>query len=135
VLVNGIRWSHLGRELFVIDTRRIGGRCLVAGGGSWLAATFVGGGLLGIVEGVGLAEGLWLAFSAASTAGYVAPSTAAGRGIVFFVFVFALAAFVLLLTGSILRARAGAWDRPRTRAADGIRDDDIRRVVASIRMN
>src|SRR5690606_21787153 len=41
VLVTGIRWSRFGRELFVVDTRRIGGRCLIAGGGSWLAATFV----------------------------------------------------------------------------------------------
>jgi hypothetical protein len=119
----------------VTDARRIGDRCLIAGGGSWLVATLVGGALLGVVEGVGLDEGLWLAFSVVSTAGYVAPGTAAGRGVVVVVFAWALVSYVLLLTGSVVRARAAAWDQPRSRVVDATPDEDIRRVVASIRMN
>lgn len=117
------------------DARRIGDRILVAGGLSWLIATFVGGALMAVLEDVGMDEGLWIAFSAVSTTGYVAPSTPAGRGIIFVVFAWALLSYVLLLTGAVLLARATAWDRPTRRVADTIPEDDIRRVVESIRMN
>ncbi len=115
--------------------RRIGDRYLIAGGLSWLLVTFVGGSLLAVVEDVGIDEGLWIAFSAVSTTGYVAPSTPAGRGIIILVFAWALLSYVLLLTGAVLLARATAWDRPTRRVADTIPEDDIRRVVESIRMN
>jgi len=119
----------------VSDGRRIGDRYLIAGGGSWLAATLVGGALLAVVEGVGMDEGLWIAFSAVSTVGYVAPGTSAGRGIIFMVFAWALVSYVLLLTGAVLQARTTTWDRPRPPVTEGIPEDDIRRVVESIRMN
>jgi hypothetical protein len=112
----------------VTDARRIGDRCLIAGGGSWLVATLVGGALLGAMEGVGLDEGLWLAFSVVSTAGYVAPGTAAGRGVVVVVFAWALVSYVLLLTGSVVRCgreprrgtnRGAVWSTPSPMRTSG----------------
>ena len=134
-LVTSLLWNRCGREADVPEARRIADRYLIAGGGSWLIATFVGGALMAVVEGVGMDEGLWIAFSAVSTTGYVAPSTPAGRGIIFIVFASALMSYVLLATGAVLLARATAWDRPKRRVADTIPEDDIRRVVEAIRMN
>jgi len=117
------------------DVQRTGERCLIAGGSSWLAAMLVGGLVLSGVERLAVDEGLWLAFSTVSTLGFEAPATSAGRGVVFLVFVWALVSYMLVVAGVVLRACGAAWSAQQRAVADSIPENDVRRILASIRMN
>lgn len=117
------------------DAQRTGERYLIAGGSSLLAAMLVGGLVLSGVERLALEEGLWLAFSTVSTLGYEAPATPAGRGVVFLMFVWAMMSYMLVVAGVIIRVRGAAWLAQKGSAADSIPEDDVRRILASIRMN